>query len=74
MVDSTCDVVIQEVLIPYLSELEQHPDDATLVQHTINTIRGLQKAFLTDYFLYLSRIRSPQEESNEKKDELHALF
>ena len=62
------------MVLPYLNELERRPDDATLVQSTINTIRGFLKAFLTDYFLYLSRMTSPHEECKEKKDEIDALW
>ncbi len=63
MVESTCYIVRQYVVLSNLSELEQRPDDAIMVQPAISMIRVLHKAFFKDYFLYLSRMRNPQDES-----------
>ena len=74
MVESTCDIMQQYLVLSNLSEFEQRPDDTIMVQPAISTIRVLHKAFFKDYFLYLSRMRNPQDESKGKKDELNVLF
>lgn len=61
MVDLTRDIVKQVIVAPYLSGLDQCPSKEDLVEPTITAMRELHKTVLTDYFLYLSRVRNPLE-------------
>jgi hypothetical protein len=61
MVDSTKDIVKHVIVAPYLSGLDQYPTKESLVKPTITAMQELHKTVLTDYFLYLSRVKNPLE-------------
>ncbi len=74
MVDSTRNIVKQQIVTAYVSGLDQCPTTASMVEPTIAHIRQLKEVILTDYSLYLSRMKNPQEDSKERKDALDALL
>ncbi len=74
MVDSTRDIVKQQIVAHYVSGLDQCPTTDSMVQPTLTAIKDLHKVILTGYSLYLSVVDNPQENIKEKRNAINTLL
>ena len=74
MVDPTREIVKKQIVGPYLSSLDKCPTTASMVQPTIDAIKELQKAILTEYSVYLSKVDNTQELAMTQNNAVDALL
>ena len=74
MVDPTREIVKKQIVGPYLSSLDKCATTASMVQPTIDAIKELQKAILTEYTVYLSKVDNPHELAMTQNNTVDALL